>query len=239
MAGLGLGSWVSGYLVLRFGSEMRTPALRLYALTELLIGISAILVPYELYLGGRIFTNWTLSSSLTYYLVAGLWVALTLVPWSACIGTTIPIAMFSIRRVFADETPRSFSYLYLANVLGAIAGSVVPLFFIELLGFHSALKIGAALNLLLALSAFALSLSKSAKEQTIAAEQSVPAQTSSFSFDQRPLVLLFLSGSTSMGMEVVWIRLLTPYVGTVVYAFARILCVYLLATFLGQLSIAG
>ena len=234
MAGLGLGSWVSGYLVLRFGSEMRTPALRLYALTELLIGISAILVPYELSLGGRLFTNWTLSSSLTYYLVAGLWVALTIVPWSACMGATIPVAMFSIRRVFADD-PRSFSYLYLANVLGAIAGSVVPLFFIELLGFHGALQIGAALNLLLALSAFALSLSKSAKEQTIAAEQSVPAQTSSFSSDQRPLVLLFLSGLTSMGMEVVWIRLLTPYVGTVVYAFARILCVYLLATFLGSI----
>jgi len=37
-----------------------------------------------------------------------------------------------------------------------------------------------------------------------------------------------------MGMEVVWIRQFTPYLGNVVYAFAGILAVYLLATFWGS-----
>ena len=37
-----------------------------------------------------------------------------------------------------------------------------------------------------------------------------------------------------MALEVVWVRLLTPYLGTVVYAFALILTIYLLATFLGS-----
>ena len=50
----------------------------------------------------------------------------------------------------------------------------------------------------------------------------------------RPLVLLFLTGLTSMGAEVIWIRQFTPYLGTVVYAFAAILCVYLAATFVGS-----
>ena len=36
-----------------------------------------------------------------------------------------------------------------------------------------------------------------------------------------------------MGMEVVWIRQFTPYLGTVVYAFASILATYLVSTFLG------
>ena len=49
----------------------------------------------------------------------------------------------------------------------------------------------------------------------------------------KPLVLLFLTGLTSMGMEVVWIRQFTPYLGTVVYAFASILATYLVSTFLG------
>ena len=191
MAGLGLGSWVSGRLIRRYGSAMRTPALRFYALTELLIGISAILVPYELSMGGRLFAEWTLSSSLTYYLVAGIWVAFTLVPWCACMGATIPIAMFSIRRALADETPRLFSYLYLANVLGAVAGSCVPLLFIELVGFHGTLRIGAVLNFLLAASAFALFMSKSASEQTIPVTQSAPVTVSTFPNDHRPLVLLF------------------------------------------------
>ncbi len=48
------------------------------------------------------------------------------------------------------------------------------------------------------------------------------------------LTLLFLTGLTSMGMEVVWVREFTPYLGTVVYAFAGILGVYLTATFIGS-----
>jgi hypothetical protein len=37
-------------------------------------------------------------------------------------------------------------------------------------------------------------------------------------------------------MEVVWVRQFTPYLGTVVYAFALILAVYLAATFMGSLT---
>src|SRR5205807_375563 len=48
------------------------------------------------------------------------------------------------------------------------------------------------------------------------------------------LALLFATGLTSMGMEVVWIRQFTPYLGTMVYAFAAILGTYLAATFLGS-----
>ena len=48
------------------------------------------------------------------------------------------------------------------------------------------------------------------------------------------LWLLFASGLTSMGMEVVWTRLYTNFVGTLVYSFALILGVYLAATFLGS-----
>ena len=48
------------------------------------------------------------------------------------------------------------------------------------------------------------------------------------------LWLLFATGLTSMGLEVVWIRLYTIYVGTFVYSFATILGVYLAATFIGS-----
>jgi predicted membrane-bound spermidine synthase len=37
-----------------------------------------------------------------------------------------------------------------------------------------------------------------------------------------------------MGMEVVWVRLFTPYVGAIVYSFALILVSYLAATFVGS-----
>src|SRR6516165_5684676 len=48
------------------------------------------------------------------------------------------------------------------------------------------------------------------------------------------LFLLFATGLTTMGMEVIWIRLFTPYVGPMVYSFAMILASYLLATFAGS-----
>src|SRR4029434_8014561 len=48
------------------------------------------------------------------------------------------------------------------------------------------------------------------------------------------VALLFLTGLTSMALEVVWIRQFTPYLGTMVYAFAAILGVYLIANFTGS-----
>jgi spermidine synthase len=236
MAGLGLGSWGSGRLIRKYENRVRLPAVRLYALAELLIGISALLVPYQL-LWGRRLLEWTeASSSWAYYLGSGVWIALTLVPWCACMGATIPVAMLAIRRRDPGRSQRSFSYLYLSNVLGAVIGATFPLLLIELYGFRDTLKIGAACNAGLALSAVLLSLRRTEPEPTgppKAAAMPDAAAGYISSGTNRPLVLLFLTGLTSIGMEVVWIRQFTPYVGTVVYAFASILATYLVSTFIG------
>ena len=58
-------------------------------------------------------------------------------------GATIPIAMFAIRRTWSDKSERSFSFLYLANVIGAVLGACTAPAFIELYGFHSTLRKGA------------------------------------------------------------------------------------------------
>lgn len=231
MAGLGLGSWLSGRLIRKYESRIQFPALRLYALIELLIGVSAIVVPYELIWGRNLLENVNLSSSGMYYLASGAWVALTLIPWCACMGATIPVAMLAIRNSYQQESQRSFSYLYLANVLGAVAGATLPLLLIELNGFHGALRVGATLNGLLAGSALALTFAKPA---SAAAPASVTSPARGPVGSKTLLALLFTTGLTSMGMEVVWIRQFTPYLGTVVYAFATILGLYLLATFIGS-----
>lgn len=235
MAGLGLGSWGSGRLIRRYGDRLNFPALRLYALTELLIGLSALLVPHELLWGRGLLERTGLASSWAYYLVSGIWVALTLIPWCAFMGATIPVAMLAIRSDFRDESPRSFSFLYLSNVLGAVAGATVPLLLIELYGFHGTLKIGALCNVLIALSAMAFTLRRHPTEFVRLAEESSVARSPNWlSRGKKPLLLLFATGFTSMGMEVVWIRQFTPYVGTLVYSFASILGLYLAATFLGS-----
>lgn len=239
MAGLGLGSWGSGYAIRKYEGRARISALRVYALAELMIGISALIVPYQLLWGRSLLDRLAVSSSPAYYLVAGAWVAITLIPWCACMGATIPIGMWAIRRSFSQGTRRSFSFLYLANVLGAVAGATVPPLLVEVYGFRGTLKVGAILNGLLFASAMILSVrlvkvegdSGASSSSGSSTERTMPGQPRD---DKRLLVLLFTTGLTSMGAEVVWIRLFTPYLGTVVYAFAMILGVYLASTFVGS-----
>src|SRR5215469_2886995 len=199
MVGLGLGSWGSGIVVRKYSARFQFPTLRLYALMELLIGLSAVAVPRQLSLGRELLlkTGQMSVSSSIYYLPAGIWLAITLVPWCMCMGATFPFAMAAIKQDRDQNEARSFSYLYVANVLGAAAGATVPLFLIELFGFQRTLYISAVLNLLLAASSLLLSLvSKAALPAEATNEtRAIPKSAYSEFFSDRALLwLLFGTG---------------------------------------------
>lgn len=235
MAGLGAGSWIAGALLRKYGSRISFPPASLYGLTELMIAASALVVPEELAFGHRLLAGMAqrvVVSSAAYYLISGACLVVTLVPWCACMGATIPLAMFAIRRDPRHEARRSFSFLYLSNVLGAVAGATIPLLLIELYGFHGTLRIGAMLNGVIFLAASALAFVS--QPGTAIASPSDERPVASRDGEKGILVLLFITGLGTMGMELIWIRLFTPYVGPLVYAFALILASYLLATFVGS-----
>lgn len=232
MAGLGAGSWSAGKLTRRTGARSIS-RLRAYALTEFLIGIGSLVVPYELFAGRKLLEAAGLSSSFGYYLAAGLWLTVTLIPWCACMGATFPVAMWALSH--DDDRERSFSFLYLANMLGALGGAVLPLLLIEAWGFRIALRIGGVLNLMLALWAYVQSTRNYPQMERGVLPAAPVTGFDAVASRRLYLALLFATGLTSMGMEVVWIRLYTPYLGTEVYAFAGILGVYLGSTFLGSL----
>jgi spermidine synthase len=235
MAGLGAGSWFAGALVRRYGDRITFPPLRLYALLEFLIGLSALVVPAELVWGHRLLEGLAgraAVSSAAYYLISGVWLAATMVPWCACMGATIPVAMFAIRKRQQEGDRRSFSFLYLANVLGAVLGSFLPLLLIEPYGFHKTLRIGAILNVAIAAAAFVVSLAS--RPVPLRASSPSAAAYGATDSHRSALVLLFTTGLATMGMELIWIRLFTPYIGPVVYSFGMILVAYLLATFAGS-----
>jgi spermidine synthase len=146
-------------------------------------------------------------------------------------GATIPVAMFAIRRKNSPDSQRSFSFLYLANVLGAALGAILPLFFIETRGFYFVLGVGAVVNCTITVLAFLLTLLRKPLTRETAATNH--AATTSVG-DPRILPLLFMTGLVSMALEVAWIRMFTPFVGVVVYSFAAILAIYLVATFIGS-----
>lgn len=235
MAGLGLGSWLAGRLIRRHEATLKFSPLHIYAVTELLIGVSAILVPIELGWGHslllRVGSQVSLSS-VTYYLLSGSWLFIALVPWCACMGATFPAAMSALN-VAPKGDARSFSFLYLANVLGAMAGAVFPLLLIETLGFSRTLKVGAVLNLAIFASAWLLARKPEFAPQASSRIAAAVPNGNAYRRSSAARWLLFGTGLTSMGMEVVWVRMFTPSLGTVVYSFATILGVYLLATFVG------
>jgi spermidine synthase len=234
MGGLGLGSWVAGYISRKYGNRFAFPPLLLYALTELLIGVSALVVPDELLFGRRLLARAVLSLA-GHYVLAGSWVTLSLVPWCGCMGATFPFAMLAIKHRFGADNEHSFSYLYLANVFGAVAGATAPLLFIELLGFRGTLRVGAILNFLLASSATVLAFQTATSSNPIAGDNpEKPMGNPGRGRNGRLMWLLFGTGLTSMGAEVVWTRLYTPSMGTLVYAFAAILALYLLGTYAGS-----
>ena len=241
MLGLGVGSWGSGRLIKKWETRLAFPSLRLYALMEFLIGLSAFTVVLELALGRRILHHldgWYGLSSLAYYCGTGVWIAISLLPWCACMGATFPCALLAIRRRFPSESANSFSYLYLANVLGAMTGAFLPLLMIEQVGFKRTLTLGALLNFSLALCAVCVGGFR--EPPLLLIREETPPST-----EQRTrlnyvlkgrelLLLLFWTGLTSMAAEVVWIRMFTTWLGTVVYAFAAILALYLGATYVGS-----
>ena len=239
MAGLGLGSWGAGTLTRRVLRADGPRALRIYSIAELLVGISSLAVPLQLKLGRQLLLHvgslgaWQSSS---YYILAGIWIALTLVPWCSCMGSTFPLLMAVIRQADRQVSERSFSYLYVANVLGALLGTLASAFIlIELLGFQGTLYVAGTLNATLSVLAFAVSFSLVSSPVDETPKSGELTQPRLYGLPKSTaLFLLFTTGLVSMGMEVVWIRQFTPYLGNVVYAFAGILAVYLLATILGS-----
>lgn len=232
MSGLALGSWAAGALAPRLRSS--AASLRAYALVELGIAASGGLVPVLLEagrgtllgLGGGL--SW---GSFAFHAASGAWVALVMLPFCTCMGATFPLALAALRRAEAGE--RTFSYLYVANVVGATAGTLTSAFvLVELLGFRGTLWLTASLNAALGLGALALSarLPRGAG----AGPPAEPAAAAPGRQRRAVLATLFTTGLVSMGLEVVWVRLITPYLGNVVYTFATVLALYLAATFAGS-----
>ena len=138
----------------RFLSRGPDP-LRVYALLEFGIGFLGIgvlfLVPWvaQIYasLGGR---------GLPGFLFRGLICAACLLPATVLMGATLPALARSV-----DTTPRGVSWLglfYGANTLGAVFGCLLAGFYLlRIYDMHTAAHVAAALNGIMALSAFLLS----------------------------------------------------------------------------------
>src|SRR5208282_5113416 len=148
MLGLAVGSWAGGRVIAPLVQKTGLSAVIFYALAEMLIGVSAFAVPKLFVLGERVLLAAGQTNSFQYLLFSALVLAVAILPWCVCMGTTFPFMMAYMREQDRNNT-QSFSFLYLANVLGAMSGTLLTaLVLVELFGFRHTLWLVAAGNFL-------------------------------------------------------------------------------------------
>lgn len=232
MGGLALGSWLGGRFIARLCERAGLSAIVLYGSSELVISVGSFAVPWLFRRGDRLLGGMGSSDSAGYLAASAIVITLSIVPWTALMGTTFPWMMAFIRERFGEE--RSFSYLYVANVVGAALGAWLTAFvLIETRGFTGTLRLAGQLNVLAALISFWIA-SRLGPRRPRAAEPG-PAEPARSPSERLTIVTLFTTGFVSMGMEVAWTRAYAGILGNTVYAFATILTVYLIATMAGSL----
>jgi spermidine synthase len=240
MAGLGGGSLLAAGLLRKIPLSRRAAFLA-YAAMEFVIGLGGLAVPVLFSRGGEALLNAGQADSATYLGLSALVILLALLPFCIAMGTTFPFMMQALRP--EDGRSQSFSYLYLANVLGALAGTfLAPVVLVEWLGFHGTLLVAACGNWLAAAGGLLLSRlcpppspAIDAQDISSALPDAVPSTAAFSSLSRRSIYLiLFWTGLCSMGMEVVWTRAFAPVLRTQVYSFSGLLFTYLLSTWLGS-----
>ena len=238
MLGLALGSWAGGRFIAAFVRKTGLSAAVFYGGAELLIGLGAFAVPKLFVVSEHLLLPTGQMDSFSYLACSALALAISIFPWCVCMGTTFPFMMSYVRELDARNT-ESFSFLYLANVLGAMTGTFcTAVMFVENLGFRHTLWVAAAANFTIAFISACLAWEQQQQKKTpmVGAEARVEAPASAGD-SQAGLVrlILFSTGFLAMAMEVVWSRAFAVVLKTQVYSFAMIVFTYLGATFLGSL----
>jgi len=235
MLGLAIGSWAGGRYISWLVKKTGLSAAIFYAGAELLIGMGAFTVPKLFAIGEHILLKSGQTDSFGYLSLSALVLAASILPWCVCMGATFPFMMAYVREQDSENTG-SFSFLYLANVLGAMSGTfLTAVVFVETWGFHHTLWQAAAGNFTVAFVSVCLVLGR---RPAVVTFEKPPAPIDS----SRPQVcdvrmikmILFWTGFVAMAMEVVWTRAFTPVLKTQVYSFAMIVFAYLGATFAGS-----
>ena len=225
MLGLFIGAWAGGRFIAPLVRRTGFSAVLFYGLAEALIGLGAFAVPGLFSAGEHFLLTAGETNSAGYLVWSALVLAFSILPWCVCMGATFPLMMAYVREQDSQNTG-SFSYLYLANVLGAMSGTILTaIVLVEIFGFHHTLRIAAAGNFAIAGAGIGLGW----KQRRFASPE-IPDEPNPAVLPERPPSgrprtrftrwILFSTGFCAIAMEVIWTREFTPVLKTQVYSFA-------------------
>ncbi|MBD3160941.1 MAG: hypothetical protein GF346_02125 [Candidatus Eisenbacteria bacterium] len=249
-AGLALGSFFAGKL-----ADRRRTGLALYGWIEIGIGLYALLVPFLLDLLNNVyrFSYQEMGASFTALsLVRFVMSALVLIVPTTLMGATLPVMTRAIvRRI--DQAGLGMAGLYALNTFGAVLGVALSGFFlIGEIGLQRTTWVAAAVNGAIGVIALLLARTRMPDPPIAPEVRTEPAPVVVSPRLARLVVLgIGLSGVASIGLEVVWTRILAMYLSSSgatmaarllgdfsTYAFSAMLCSVLLGIVLGSLWIA-
>jgi predicted membrane-bound spermidine synthase len=233
MLGLAVGAYVGGRLAERLVRWLGISPSWFYGGAELVVVVGAFTVPVLFSWGERLLLAAGATSSGTYLLLSALVITASLLPWCIMMGATFPLMLAFVRRLGGSS---GFSFLYLANVIGAMTGTLASaLVLIELFGLAATWRIAAAGNFAIAAVSFALAAWQPAPiAEPVGPRRAGSAIVPVVERGRWMELVLFATGFCSLAMEVVWTRAFTYVLQTTIYAFAAVLATYLLATWIGS-----
>ena len=232
MGGMALGAWLAS----RWSARVRN-LLAAYGWVEVLIGLAALAFhPLFVFLTQVSLDSVipALGSPATVEAYKYALCALLVLPQTILLGMTFPLMSGAIIRRGPAASGHHLALLYFTNSIGAAAGALATGFWLlSWLGLPGTMRLGGALNLLLA--AAVLWLAREREPEALPAAQT-PAPGSA---GRRVRILLlaaaFITGAASFIYEIAWIRMLSLVLGASFQAFELMLSAFITGLALGGL----
>src|SRR5687768_9797381 len=213
MAGLAIGSAWSGRLLRRDLSPLAA-----FGIAEILVGVTGWLSPFLLDAASLLYSalHRTAPDSLSVLTVARLISSFAILALpTAMMGTTLPLLSAAVSAA-GSANGTNISLLYAINTLGAMSGTLLSgLILIPAIGIQQSFMLAATLNVVVGLLSvwWATSFNRQF-ESPISDRQSPNTQQSAIGNLQLTplLVVVMVSGFASLGLEIVWFRLMLQFV---------------------------
>lgn len=235
MGGLALGALIMS----RFADRVKKH-LKLYALLELLITVSALSMPWALRLADKgyvLFYRRFQPGPASLLAVQIIFSAMLLLIPTMLMGSTLPLLGRFITNL-ESKVGQLVGRLYALNMLGAALGCFLAGFvFLRSFGVMGTLYIAAGLNLLVSFGGWFLSFfskisippqdKKAKSELFINAVRKVDARFYLL------VTAFFMSGLICIAYEIIWMRSVIHLIGGTTYVFSAVLTIYLLGNVIG------
>ena len=249
MAGLAIGSVLSSRLLRRGFSPLAA-----FGVAEILVGVTGLLSPVLLDAASSLYAalHRTEPDSLTVLTAARLITSFAILALpTAMMGITLPLLSAAVSAP-GRANGTSISLLYAVNTLGAMSGTLLSgLILIPAIGIQRSFLLAAFLNVLVGLIAILLAradrppqggLYKEEERDRPPQETQIEAAFRLPESDRLPKgdslwplwIVVTVSGFASLGLEIVWFRLMLQFVIATTEAFTA-----MLATVLGGIAIGG